>query len=94
MNDQTKQAFHQIRQLVNRVARETGSEVLIQRIRRKQAITFEVVPEGSPYGPRLRFSEAQLRNPVFVQQVLEVQGVNLRNDVEKIQDDMQHWDRE
>ena len=92
MQEQVRAAFNQIKQLVNRVATETDSEVQIHRIRRKKAITFEIVPKGSPYGPRLRLSEDQLRNPVFVQQVLEVQGVNLRKDVETIQEKMKNWE--
>ena len=92
MEEQVRASFNQIKELVNRVARETGSDLLVHRIRRKKAITFEIVPKGSPYGPRLRLSEDQLRNPVFVQQTLEVKGITLKQDVVALQESMKTWE--
>ena len=94
MQEQVKEAFKQIKQLVERVGKETGSDVLVNRIRRKQAITFEIVPVGSPYGPYLRVTESQMRNPVFIQNLLETQAISLRESVEQIQENMKGWEEE
>ena len=94
MHEQVKEAFNQLKALVNRVAAETGSDVVMSRIRRKQAFTFEIVPNGSPYGPRIRVSERQLMNPVYVQNLIETQAVKLRGDIDQLKEDMLSWEDE
>lgn len=94
MREQVKEAFNQLKALVNRVADETGSDVVMSRIRRKSAFTFEVIPNGSPYGPRIRVNEQQLMNPVYVQNLIETQAVKLRLDIDQLKENMLSWEDE
>ena len=94
MSETHKESFMQIKQLVDRIAHETGCDTAIQRIRRKQATTYELIPNGSPYGPRLRITDTQMRNPAYIQNLIETEGVKLRDQIETLQEQMKSWSDE
>ena len=62
-----KETLSQVRKMFARVALETDCNLRVNRIGRSQTITFELVPDGSSYGPMMRVNaktnmEALLNN--------------------------------
>lgn len=65
-----KESFQRVRSFCQEIADKTDCELTISRYRGK-ATYFEISPQGSSYGARVRISDMQSRDSDYIKFVLE-----------------------
>ncbi len=86
-----KEAFSQIRRAMDQVAAETNSTLRINRIGRVGVVTFELIPDGSAYGPMVRVNNAMMNDQSYINEFMASGSDKMKAQVNSLKEKMKDW---
>lgn len=86
MHEDCREAFRMVRDMANELAQELDCDVKVSRTGRSQTTHFELIPNGSAYGPTIRVNDLRMRDPLFVNRLIMDQPDKVRKEVKEILD--------
>lgn len=91
-NKKERNGFLAMREALQEVADELGCGLKINRHQRSRAITMELIPSGSPYGPRVRMADADLKSGFYDRATVEKTAANLKDRIKGHKELMKDWE--
>ena len=84
MHQDCREAFQLVREMTNELAEELDCEVKVKRVGRSMTTHFELIPNGSAYGPTIRVNDVRMRDALFVDRLLTESPGKVRKEVKEI----------
>ena len=84
MHESCREAFQLVRDMANELADELDCTIKVKRSGRAMATYFELIPDGSAYGPEIRVNDAMMKDTGFMDRLLQDKPAKIRAEVKGI----------